>query len=341
MPRRRHKHEAIQEFILTHIAANPTTVVRLTAEHFGISRQAAHKHVQQLVQNGMLQASGNTKDRHYSLKTLSQTFHYPLNRQLNEDIIWKDDIKPLLQGLPRNVLDLWAYSITEMINNAIDHSGGTQLDIFITQKPAETEIWIWDNGEGIFGKIQRALNLPDPKQAILELKKGKFTTDPEHHSGEGIFFTSRMSDDFTIVSGLLSFFHKDTEDKDWLLERKEIMQGTKVLLTIDNHTSRTAKSVFDLFANQEYDFAKTVIPVHMAGLGEGLVSRSQAKRLLTRVDKFKTVILDFSGVEMIGQGFADEIFRVFAQQHPEVDLVPLYTNDAVSKMISRAVLARK
>jgi hypothetical protein len=45
------------------------------------------------------------------------------------------------------------------------------------------------------------------------------------------------------------------------------------------------------------------------------------------------VVLDFTGVEMIGQGFADEIFRVFAEAHPSVHLTPVNYNDTVKNMI--------
>ncbi|HSI24132.1 MAG TPA: STAS-like domain-containing protein, partial [Methylotenera sp.] len=54
------------------------------------------------------------------------------------------------------------------------------------------------------------------------------------------------------------------------------------------------------------------------------------------IDRFKIVILDFKGVESIGQAFADEIFRVFANQHPEISLVEDNANQEVKKMISRA-----
>jgi hypothetical protein len=54
--------------------------------------------------------------------------------------------------------------------------------------------------------------------------------------------------------------------------------------------------------------------VRLAKYGnDQLISRSQAKRLLARIELFKIVLFDFSGVETIGQAFADEIFRVFAQ----------------------------
>jgi hypothetical protein len=109
-------------------------------------------------------------------------------------------------------------------------------------------------------------------------------------------------------------------------------------MKLNNHTARTTKKVFDQFTSgEDYGFTKTVVPVKLAQYGdENLVSRSQAKRLLARVERFETVILDFSGVESVGQAFADEIFRVFAAQHPKVTLLELNTNSAVKRMISRA-----
>lgn len=87
----------------------------------------------------------------------------------------------------------------------------------------------------------------------------------------------------------------------------------------------------------EYGFTMTVVPVKLAKYGDdNLVSRSQAKRLLTRVDRFRTVMLDFSGVDSLGQAFADEVFRVFPARHPEVTLVEVHANSAVKRMISRA-----
>jgi hypothetical protein len=71
--------------------------------------------------------------------------------------------------------------------------------------------------------------------------------------------------------------------------------------------------------------------------GEKLVSRSQAKRVANRFERFKRVELDFTGIEEIGQAFADEMFRVFATAHPEIRITPLNTGPAVAQMIRRAV----
>ena len=70
------------------------------------------------------------------------------------------------------------------------------------------------------------------------------------------------------------------------------------------------------------------------------MSRSQAKRVLNRIEKFKTVVFDFARVETIGQAFADEIFRVFANSHPEIELLPINANPDVQAMISRALAVR-
>jgi len=110
-------------------------------------------------------------------------------------------------------------------------------------------------------------------------------------------------------------------------------------MEIANNTSRATKQVFDSFTtDDDYGFIKTVVPVRLTQYGDDkLVSRSQAKRLLARIDRFKTVILDFDAVETIGQAFADEVFRVFKHHHPEIELTYMKANKNVRQMIKRAM----
>jgi hypothetical protein len=196
-----------------------------------------------------------------------------------------------------------------------------------------------DNGIGIFRKIQSALGLTDERHAILELTKGKLTTDPSGHTGQGIFFTSRLLDSFDILSGGVFFTHTFGRDEDWIIERPKSSDGTSVFMKLNNHSSRTDKQVFDQYSSgADYGFTKTVVPVRLAQYGEDkLISRSQAKRLLARIDLFRSVILDFRGVESIGQAFADEIFRVFAGAHPTTELIPTNANTDVQGMIAAAM----
>jgi hypothetical protein len=338
MTRVRARGEDVRRFILEHAEKHPTDISRFTAAHFGVTRQAVNKHLQRLTAEHALKESGLTRNRIYKLVPILEWRKvYKILPQLAEDLVWRNDVQPTLDNMPDNVLDIWHYGFTEIFNNAIDHSGGSEIVVQIRKTAVNTEILILDNGMGIFKKIQSTLNLLDERHALLELSKGKLTTDPKRHTGEGIFFSSRMFDSYDIVSGGVYFSHKFGQQEDWILERDRFASGTSVWMKLHNHTSRTAKKIFDQYTSgEDYGFNKTVVPVKLAQYGnDKLISRSQAKRLLARVELFKTVIFDFKDVDVIGQAFADEIFRVFASQHPEIELVPIHENAEIKRMIGR------
>lgn len=335
----RQRGETIRQFILENIQVHPSDIAAVTAKEFGITRQAVNKHIRRLAEQNAIVVKGSTKNRSYHLHPLvewSET--YSLKNTLEEDVIWSSDIRPLMGDLPDNATDIWSYGFTEMLNNAIDHSSGEKVYIWVGKTAVDTTIIILDDGEGIFRKIQKELDLHDERHAVLELAKGKLTTDPENHTGQGIFFSSRMFDEFDIISGKVYFSHQFDKTEDWILERTQSQEGTAVFMKLKNNTSRTSKKVFDQFSSgDDYAFNKTVVPVRLAQYkDEKLVSRSQAKRLLARVDRFKVVIFDFTDVESVGQAFADEVFRVFKKQHPEMELVSINANQDVTQMVRRA-----
>lgn len=341
MGRVRKRGEDIRNFILNNVDKNPKNITHVASKRFNISRQAISKHIKYLKDQGALLSEGTTRNLQYYLSPLSQQHKsYLLDGNLEEDLVWRNDVFPLLIGFPENIIEIWGYCFTEMLNNAIEHSSGTIVITQIKKTATTTEIWIIDNGEGIFKNIKRKLGLNDERHSILELSKGKLTTDPERHTGEGIFFSSRMVDAFVIISGQTYFSHKHTDDIDWILENSEAKVGTSVFMKMKNNKSRTLKNVFDKYTSGDnFGFNKTVIPVQLAQYSdELLVSRSQAKRLLSRVDKFKTVILDFNGIKSIGQAFADEIFRVFTSKHRETNLFHVNANEEVEKMIVHVLL---
>lgn len=323
--------------ILKLVSDNGKNVAARIADHFGISRQAASTRLRTAVKNGLIVKKGVGRGVVYSLTELNRV-HQEFERDgLSEDRVWGSVLAPLVMDFPENVRDIWHYGFTEMVNNAIDHSGSRKITVWCVCNALYTQAWVSDEGEGIFLKIQKALDLYDPREAILELAKGKFTTDPANHSGEGIFFSSKVFDLFDIRSGSLHFMHDDGLD-DMLIERPKNAPGTLVVMRLMNDCKRTTKEIFDKFAApDEYTFAKTIVPVRLGQYeGEKLVSRSQAKRLIFRFEKFKTVILDFSGVEEIGQAFSDEVFRVFQNAHKDTKLVPISMTPAVKDMVSRA-----
>ena len=339
MPNLRARGEAVRTFILENVGQNPSSIARLTSKRFEISRQAVNKHLKRLVDEEALRVAGNTRNRTYKLRPLLEwSKTYDIAEGLEEDVVWRKDIEPRMGEMPNNVNDIWHYSFTEMFNNAIDHSGGTVILVELSISATDTQIALYDDGVGIFEKIQQELDLLDERHSVLELAKGKLTTDPDRHTGEGIFFTSRMVDDFEILSGEVYFHHVFGEQEDWILERDKFSSGTAVWMRLSNHTSRTSKKIFERFmTDDDFGFTKTVVPVKLAQYGgDRLVSRSQAKRLIARFDRFKVVILDFKDVDAIGQAFADEVFRVFAIRFPDIELVPVNASADVRKMVHRA-----
>lgn len=270
MTKVRARGEDIRRFILKHVEKHPSDIGRVTAEHFKITRQAINKHLQKLCAEQALAKSGKTRSRTYKLAALLEWQQsWSITQELAEDLVWADSIRPFISPLPDNVLDIWHYGFTEMFNNAMDHSSGSEIRVRIKKNALNTEMLLMDNGVGIFKKIQTTMNLLDERHAILELSKGKLTTDPSNHSGEGIFFTSRMFDSFDILSGNVFFTHQLGVEEDWVLENNDFSSGTSVWIKLHNHTSRTTKKIFDKFSSgDEYGFNKTVVPVKMAQYGE-------------------------------------------------------------------------
>jgi anti-sigma regulatory factor (Ser/Thr protein kinase) len=331
--------EKVRRFILDHVGGHPTDIASVASKKFDITRQGVNKHLQRLAQQGAIVRNGSARAPQYKLASIDErSFHYDITSGLAEDVVWTINIRPALSDLPDNVLNIWHHGFTEMFNNAIDHSGGTAITVVMKKTAVSTELMIRDNGVGIFKKIQGELELLDERHAIFELSKGKLTTDPRNHSGEGIFFTSRMFDKFDILSGGVFFNHDRDHREDWFVESTSPSTGTAVFLELHNHTARTTKKVFDEYSSgEDYGFTKTVVPVNLAKYGpDELVSRSQAKRVLARVELFKKVVFDFKNVGLIGQAFADQIFRVFANEHPTIELLAINTNKEIRDMIARA-----
>lgn len=334
----------IDTALLLSVGEHPNDLTITVAQALGLSRPAVAARIRSLISRGYLAKEGTTRPTYRLGKNRRGAFRYA-RRGLEEDRVWSRDLAPLLQGLPGNITDIAHHGLTEMVNNAIDHSEGSEVRVLVDRSPECLSLFVADDGVGIFRKIARALDLPDERLALLELSKGKFTTDPARHSGEGIFFASRMFDKFQIASGELLFDHDDAEENDLLHDLKpgSTRARTAVLMEISVDSQRTDTAVFQEYSSgpDDYSFAKTVVPVRLAKAGdEHLVSRSQAKRLLRRVDRFRTVILDFEDVARIGQAFADEIFRVFANEHPGVELVAIHAAPGVQQMIRRAEVLR-
>lgn len=333
------KFEVLVRTVTKDVVAHPRDLTRQYAERLGISRVAANRYIQQLETGGWIARSGPSTHPVFSPGYKRRVSHLYALQGLEEHLAWEQDFKPYF-NLAQNVQNIVSHGFTEMVNNAIDHSAGESVFVWASQDEDRFILIISDDGVGIFAKISAAFQLPDMRLALFELSKGKLTTDPSKHTGEGVFFTSRMFDSFQISANGLQFNHRNDAPNDWLHEVKgTFSDGTTVFMQIPLKSERTTSDVYEQFTNapEDFDFSKTIVPMRLAKFGdEQLVSRSQAKRLIARFDRFKTVILDFDDVQEIGQAFADELFRVYANGHPDVELLPKNMTPQVERMWLRA-----
>lgn len=331
--------------ILDYMRSHETASGRELRELLAISRQALVVHLRELIRSGELVKSGSTRSARYHLPG-----HTParatMSRQLplaglDENRIFEEfaTLMNLKTELRSNIQALLRYAFTEMLNNAIDHSQAETSSVRFTTDSAKVAFQVRDRGIGVFDSIATKLSLPDESTALLELLKGKTTTAPRQHSGEGIFFTARAGDRFVLRSHRIQL-EWDNRRADVFVSQSRYIEGTDVQFEIERSSRRRLENAFAEFAPEEYDFQfqKTRMLVHL--LRRDYVSRSEAKRLLVNLEKFREVRLDFRKVESVGQGFADEVFRVFAERHPEIKIVAENASKPVMAMLRHARLPR-
>ncbi len=164
--------------------------------------------------------------------------------------------------------------------------------------------------------------------------------DPARHSGEGLFFTSKAVSRFRLESQGVAWV-VDNVVGDSGIGTSDVRRGTRVTFAlVPGHVPRLA-DVFAAFTDPEsLAFMRTQATIRLAAFGKTLVARSEAKRLVAWLPEFTHATLDFTGVDVVGQGFCDEVFRVFAGAHPGVTLEPVGMNEAVAFMVARARAAR-
>ena len=308
----------------------------------GVSRQALNRHLQQLVQEGAVVKEGVTRGASYRLATsprdaglvpVRYTRTLPLPG-LQEDLVYREVAQQLnlQRALNRGVSEIARYAFTEMLNNAVDHSKSERAQVRVLVSNQQFRFEIRDPGIGVFYSIAEKFGLPDEYAALGELLKGKTTTMRKRHTGEGIFFTSKVADRFVLRSHRLELVY-DGRRQDVFVREARKLRGTRVVFEISRRSKRKLNMVFEAYAPEDFDYQFQRTRVRVKLFQDEYMSRSEARRLLTGLDKFREVILDFKGVHALGQGFADEIFRVFVRNHPQTWIGAENTNRAIVSMI--------
>lgn len=330
----------VKDAIRSRLAAEGSVSAGEVAAAVGVSRQAAHHHLAQMYSKGEIGRTGAGRSTRY-VRTSTCERRWPL-AELSEEQVWRHtrDAAPCLRELTPDAKSILHYAMTEMVNNAIDHSSGTFVEVVVWCEGDVIAFEVLDDGVGAFTNVREKLHLADEFAAIQELTKGKQTTDPDRHTGEGIFFTSKAVDLFELESSGLRWI-VDTVRRDQAVADSTRRIGTRVRCELDPATSRRIADVFDEFADPDTGaFDRTEVTVRLFEMSNTFVSRSEAKRLGSQLERFEQAVIDFAGVEAVGQGFVDELFRVWAREHPGTVLVPRHMSPAVERMIRRGLAAR-
>jgi anti-sigma regulatory factor (Ser/Thr protein kinase) len=302
----------------------------------GVSPATAHRLLHALVLAEVLQRRGRGRAAAYRLRPVTRRFRI---RGLEEDRAWTElseriaRVRPLAPDEGRSL----QYAATEIINNAVEHSRGTRVDVSVAFGSAGAmTATIRDDGVGVYRKVCEDFGIATAHDAIVQLEKGKLTSDPARHSGEGLFFSSKVVCRFRLESQGVAWI-VDNLVADSAVGKGADLRGTLVVLEVVRGKTPRLEDVFEAWTDPDtLRFSKTRASIRLSTLGTSLVSRSEARRLVADLTKFSHVTLDFSGVEVVGQGFCDEVFRVFARAHPQLVLEPVGMNDPIAFMVGRA-----
>lgn len=335
----------IKKYILNRISKKKWVRSADVVNNTGFSRAYVHRFLKKLADEGLIVLIGKANQAHYVIASNkgelpakpSRVRKIITNRDLAEDKVLSQikEESSIFQGMAGNVSSIIDYAFTEMLNNAIEHSSSEKIDMIVTKTPVDIRFTVADQGVGIFNNIMKKKRLVSTMDAIQDLLKGKETTAPEGHSGEGIFFTSKIADRLTIKS-----FEKkivfDNVGQDIYIKDIRSSKGTKVDFVLGLKSKKTLSDLFNQYTDESFQFSKTGVKVKLYHHDIDYVSRSQARRILAGLEKFKTIELDFIDVETAGQAFADEIFRVWQNSHKDIKLTVINANKNIMFMIRRA-----
>ena len=259
---------------------------------------------------------------------------------LQEEMIWGEICKDasFFLAVSEQARDILAFAFLEMVNNAIDHSRSGVVQVRVWKELGKLKFIVRDFGVGIFQNLIEKKGLSDDNDAVRVLLQGKTTTDPKRHSGEGIFWTSKIADKMIFKSGETKLTIENVIG-DFAIERLcERILGTEVYFEIEENTGRSLSKLLHRYSfdHEKLALDTTMVPIKLFDVGGVWISRSQARKILNGLSKFKKVEFDFKGVDLIGQGFADEIFRVYQRSHPGMVLEGKNMNGTVALLVERA-----
>ncbi len=323
-----------EKFLLQCIYDEDKDFVEHTMQKYGVSKSTVYNYLTTLQNNGEVERVGGSMP--YRVTYQSTRITVDPTKERSEDRLFARDIAPLLEELPFNVQKIWRYAITAMLNNALEHSRASAIVCVVSRNRLNTIVGVLDNGTGIFRRIQQDVRerkgeMLTSAEAAALLFSGGYTGAPETHSGQGIFFVSRLMDHFAIRSEN-QLFTPHGEDEE---EAGERFRGTAVQMALANDSTNDLSALMNKYIDPDAGFVRTEIPVARFFGGTMPMSRSEARRLGAILANFREAELDFAGLAEIGPDFAHELFGVLAVKLPMLHMQVVNASPAIAATLRR------
>ena len=330
-------HGKIKQFILNNISLHQKDIIYTAINQFGISRQAALKHMNALIDDNKVMAYGKTRDRRYQLipqvnfnKTL------PIDSNLISYEVTQKQILIHLESLSKNIFQICEYSIEALLSNIIDHANASSLYVKLFLTYSDLHIIISDNGSGLLGNIKTKLGLSNTQLAAIEIAKGQVTTNPLQNSGDALNTIFHLFDRVKIDSSGFGIMY-DSRKKIWEIDYSKQKQGTRIHLQINPNSKRTIENVFQKLFNKQKQSICVPINLLKDPSKNSLNSNLHAKSIFRNINYLEEIQFDFYHIDLIGPAFADELVRQSRSIDRDVVIDWINSNETIDLLMKRAL----
>jgi len=217
----------IRNFILDNVSRDGDGVAARVVQAYGISRQAANRHLDLLVEEGLLDQHGNTRARHYRLRrTSALSREFRVTPVLNPDRVWDDHVAPVLESDREPSRDLCRGAFRELVRNAVAHARASWVTLDFASNARELEISVSDDGAGIFSTLASRFNVATPHDAAEEFARRARMRD-DGSPARRLMLLARNFDSFAIrSSGVEATYGADGDL--WLVRACDARPGSTI-----------------------------------------------------------------------------------------------------------------
>ena len=229
---------SIQHFIVDHVDVDPRGIARRVAQAYGISRQAANRHLDALVTAGILDQAGQTRAREYALRRISALAReLRVTPVLSADRVWDEHAVPLLAGDRAVIRDSCRGAFKELVDNAVAHAGAQWITFGLTTTARHIDLTVADDGRGAFVTLAETLRMAAPREAAEEFARRARARSMDS-PGARLVLLARGTERFVLASSGISCEFDAAEDTWTVRDDAGAPLGTAVSCTIRRVSSR-------------------------------------------------------------------------------------------------------